>query len=123
MGVHIPLFALFLTTAAAGIIGCGESSSSYQGPNPPAYVRVQTTTSTGLLTKVPIHLERRGSVTLTAATGRRGEHMFEVLDATIGERAAVIVEPLTGYRASPPQALSLVPSDTVHVRVVLQPAP
>jgi hypothetical protein len=48
--------------------------------------------------------------------------MFEVLDAAIGERAAVIVEPLTGYRAPPPQTLSLVPSDTVHVQVLLQAA-
>ncbi len=122
MDVHIPLFVLFLTTAAAGVIGCSESSSSHQGPNPPAYVRVETTTSTGPLARVPIRLERQGVVPLTGATGARGKQMFEVLGASIGERAEVIIGPVAGYTAPPPQALSLVPSDTVYVQVLLQAA-
>jgi len=122
MAMHILGFVLCLTTAAAVIIGCGENSSSHQGPNPVAYVRVQTATSTGHLGGVAVRLERQGFVPLTAATGAIGGHLFEVIDAAIGEPAAVIVEPPAGYAAPAPRVLSLVPSDTVDVQVLLEAA-
>jgi hypothetical protein len=122
MAVDIRGFALCLTTTTAVLIGCGESSSSHQGPNPVAYVRVQTATSAGHLGGVAVRLERQGSVPLTAATGGIGGHVFEVFDAAIGEPAAVIVEPPAGYTAPAPRVLSLVPSDTVDVQILLEAA-
>jgi hypothetical protein len=49
--------------------------------------------------------------------------MFEVLNASIDEAAAVIVTPPVGYTAPAPQVLSLFPGDTVEVQVLLGAAP
>jgi hypothetical protein len=123
MTAHIWGIALCLSTIAPVITGCSECSDCERGPNPVAYARVRTATSTGPLGGVAVRLERQAFVPLTAATDVLGEHMFEVLNASIDEAAAVIVTPPAGYTAPAPQVLSLFPGDTVEVQVLLGAAP
>jgi hypothetical protein len=70
-----------------------------------------------------VRLERQAFAPLTAATSELGEHTFEVLDASFGQTATVIVEPPAGYTAPAPQLLTLIPSDTVDVQLLLEAAP
>lgn len=88
-----------------------------------AYVRVRTVTSTGTLPGVNLSFESPTFVPEKATSGSDGTHTFEVLEAVDGQAATLIISPPSQYAAPPPQELSLVVNDTVHVEVLLEPAP
>ena len=103
--------------------GCSDCSDCDRGPIPVSYVRVHTATSAGSLAGVDVRLERNGFVPQIAATDALGEHTFEVLEAADREEVTLIVFPPLAYASPAPRAVSLVPSDTVAVEVVLEQTP
>jgi hypothetical protein len=88
-----------------------------------AYVRVRTVTSTGTLPGVNLSFESPTFVPEKATSGSDGTHTFEVLEAVDGQAATLIISPPSQYAPPPPQELTLVVNNTVHVEVLLQPAP
>ena len=123
MATRMWIVALCLSPAAPAITGCGECSGCDLGPIPPAYVRVQTATSTGPLGGLAVRLERQGYVAVSATTGALGTYTFEALDPRKAEIVTVIAEPSVEYTTPAPHALFLIPSDTVDVQLLLEAAP
>ena len=103
--------------------GCNECSDCGGGPIPVAYLRVITRTTTGSLSGVDVRLDRQGFTPLAGTTDLAGEYLFEVLEVAAGEAATLTTTPNAGLVAPPPQTVTLEPSDTVEVDVLLEPGP
>ncbi len=113
---------LCIVPVASLMEGC-ECDDCGRGPIQVAWVKVRTSASTGLVSGIPVQLERNGFVPLVASTDTHGVYTLEALEALDGEQATLVVAPLATYATPEPQGVALAVGDTVAVDVVLEPAP